>query len=355
MNHMVPGIPLNYVTDPQGDDALISCVEYNKKDDSQDIWDPDRPTYTPLYEAIKKQGLLQDPERGFSTSGARRDPDGKPAAVYGFLSPDGSTIHIDDNPENAFARFRTKNGVQLLVHDTSGYVYFISKEGKSWLEVSDEGISFYSKKSINIRSEENINMHCDGSMLSQSGADHSNTGNDTNAARNKREDANKIDRNGNQTQDNGENPESRDPNSPLDTNKQGDKLAGTKAGKDVDAYLASQGVKGGSGDGVWCGRYTQAYLTEHGYDPNAFPANGASAANWKSAGQGVSARDVKPGDVIVMPGSGPSGSHVGVVQSVGPDGIRTIEGNKSNGVGGRNISYNDLNSPKYTLRRIPQK
>jgi hypothetical protein len=358
MNHMVPGIPLNYVTDPQGDDGLIPCVEYNKKDDSQDIWDPDRPTYKPLYEAVKKQGLLQDPERGFSTSGARRDPDGKPPGVFGLLSPKGSTIHIDDNPENAFIRLRTTNGVQVLVHDTTGYIYINSKEGNSWMEISDDGISIYSKKSINFRSEENINRHADGSMLTNSGASHGNTGNDTNAANNKRDDTKKYDRNGNLINDNGENPQTGDGNNPNAKDaKDAKSLIGQSGGsKGVDDYLKAHGVKGGSSDGKWCGRAAQAIGDEKGVDPNSLPSNPALARNWATKGERVDpaslkGRDLSDGYYVMV---NKDGSHVQSIDSVNPNGsVKTLEGNWGNKMGSKNIPPQNLGN--YEIRKYPLK
>ena len=143
---------------------------------------------------IKTQGLTKDPERGGATTSARRE---SPSQVVGLSSPRGNNIHIDDNPENEFIRMRTRSGVGLIIHETTGYVYLISKDGNSWFEVSDIGIDMYSKRSISMRAEENINLHADGSILKHSaGAIHQTSANETSVSRKMHENADgKIKRN----------------------------------------------------------------------------------------------------------------------------------------------------------------
>lgn len=181
MNHMVPAIGLNRSTKPDVNAKNLPPVcEYNRKDTSQNIWDPTRPIFEPLYNGLSQQGLFTDPERGPATTGARRE---SPSKVFGLLSPRGNSIHIDDLEENEFIRLRTRSGVQILIHETTGYIYFISKKGDSWMEISDEGIDMYTKRSINMRAEENINLHADINLLKHGGgAIHSRGGNHTHAS-----------------------------------------------------------------------------------------------------------------------------------------------------------------------------
>lgn len=183
MNHMVPGIPLNRSTDDTLNETVLPVVcEYNKKDPKIDIKDPKRPVYEPLHNGLTEQGLYADPERGASITGARRMEDRTLAPVYGLLTPGGNTINIDEDPQNEFIRLRTKSGVQVLIHETTGYVYMNSKLGNSWMEISDEGINMYSKFDISIRAEGSINMHADGSVATQGGAVHTRGGNVTTRA-----------------------------------------------------------------------------------------------------------------------------------------------------------------------------
>ena len=178
MNHMVPGLALNRSTKPDINALNLPPVcEYNRRDTSQTPWDPTRPIFEPLYEGLREQGLFTDPERGPGTTSARRE---SPSKVVGFISPRGNSIHIDDMEDNEFIRLRTRGGVQILIHETTGYIYFISKKGNSWMEISDEGIDMYTKRSINMRAEENINMHADQNIIKNgAGAMHSRAGNHT--------------------------------------------------------------------------------------------------------------------------------------------------------------------------------
>jgi hypothetical protein len=176
MNHMVPAMGINRSTNDEiNSENLPPVCEYNRMDDEQDIWDPKRPVFEPLHNGLSEQGLYTDPERGPATTGARRE---SPSKVFGFSTPRGNNIHIDDDEENEFIRLRTRSGVQILIHETTGYIYMISKKGHSWFELSDEGIDMYTKRSISMRAEENINLHADGSIVNHGvGAIHSRSGN----------------------------------------------------------------------------------------------------------------------------------------------------------------------------------
>jgi GH24 family phage-related lysozyme (muramidase) len=154
MNHMVPGIPGNDSKpgEPVG--------EYNKAKPTVDPDKPNRPRYAPLADQLAKQGLDRDDLRGTSSSGARRD---EPInSVYGLLTPGGSQIVFDDNPTNKFIRLRTQLGAQVLISDTTGCVYINSKDGKNWIELSNNGqIDIYASTDISIRSESSVNIRAD--------------------------------------------------------------------------------------------------------------------------------------------------------------------------------------------------
>ena len=166
MNHMVPGIPGDKSFDPGGDGQDPPVAEYNR-------WDPNIPNsdnhtrarFDPLHEGLTAQGLYIDNVRGVGTSGARRASVSK---VYGFKSPSGHNMVFDDG-DDAFIRFRTKTGAQILINDTTGYVYIISGNGNSWFEISDDGIDGYSAKSISLRAQEDINLHADGQINMHAG------------------------------------------------------------------------------------------------------------------------------------------------------------------------------------------
>jgi spore germination cell wall hydrolase CwlJ-like protein len=183
MNHMIPGIGGNASTDPATNaefGGMAPVVEYNKFDTfnepvtskgyKQDEREKvERPPFRPLAEALKAQGLLKDNVRGTSSTSARRE---SPSRVHGLLTPRGHSFQIDDGfkpeeggePENEFIRFRTRNGVQILINDTEGFIYLITKGGKSWVEISDGGIDMFSAESISMNSDKDINLNAGGQV-----------------------------------------------------------------------------------------------------------------------------------------------------------------------------------------------
>lgn len=161
MNNMVPGIGTSAIA-PNGSKSGPS-MEYDKTNQSlaASSMDPPRPEYAPLAEGITTQGLTGDNFRGPSTSSARRDDS---ATVLGILSPNGSQFVMDDAADDTFIRMRTKSGTQVLVNDTIGMVYIISKNGNSWAEISDEGVDVYSSGAISMRSHGDFNIHSDANI-----------------------------------------------------------------------------------------------------------------------------------------------------------------------------------------------
>jgi hypothetical protein len=175
MNFMVPGIPAGPSTSASNGKPLPPTVEYNKLNVNSTST-PTRPTFTPLATGLTNQGLSGDFERGPASSGARREA---PSKVFGYNTPDASQLYADDNPANQFIRFRTKSGVQVIIHETNGYVYINSKSGNSWVEISDLGVDIYSQNSVsirgqqdvNIRADRNINMDAGGAINLRAGSD----------------------------------------------------------------------------------------------------------------------------------------------------------------------------------------
>ncbi len=169
MNHMVPGVASNKSFENGLQGIQPPVVEYNKNDQSVDVSNPTRPRFDPLHDGLFNQGLYSDFERGVSSSSARRE---SPSKVFGIVSPRSNNIYIDDDPDNEFIRLRTRGGAQVLIHNTNGYIYVNSKNGNSWMEISDSGIDVYSRGSIsmrteqdfNIRADQNINIDANGTM-----------------------------------------------------------------------------------------------------------------------------------------------------------------------------------------------
>ncbi len=166
MNHMIPGIACNIpTTQTAGNTYLPPVVEYNKINQT-DPDNPRRPPFTPLANGLVTEGLQADPERGPSSTSARREA---PSAVFGYLTPRGNTIHVDDNPENEFIRLRTRSGTQILIDETTGMVYINSKLGNAWLEVSDAGVDVYSANSVSIRAQQDFNVRADRNIIFDAG------------------------------------------------------------------------------------------------------------------------------------------------------------------------------------------
>ena len=162
MNHMVPEIASNVTIGNKGAcGSLPPVAEYNRVQENVNPQNPERAIFEPLAKGLCNQGLFSDMERGPSSTSARN---GAPSTAYGLLTPRGNSIAIDDDPDNEHIRFRTRNGTQILIHNTTGYVYIISGNGNTWLEVSDTGLDAYSRFDISFRAGRNINLHADGNI-----------------------------------------------------------------------------------------------------------------------------------------------------------------------------------------------
>ena len=199
-NLMLPGISYNMLAKSKQTDYTPTCdLNYRAESSSPK-------EYPILKNALILQGLDKDRLRGISTASSYRDT---PSHCYGFLSPLGNQMVIDDgwstgdqniswendprendddnsgkddygnefskkqwvasleesnkdNKLNRFHggfRFRTRNGTQLLILD-SGNIYMINKDGSAWAELSEDGyIDCYSKNGIACASDGDINLH----------------------------------------------------------------------------------------------------------------------------------------------------------------------------------------------------
>lgn len=159
MNHMIPGIASSKLEDGT---STGPSMEYNKAGKfAANSPDPLRPEYTNLSTGLKNQGLTGDYVRGQTTASARK---GIESNVVGMLSPGGNQFVLNDDEDDQFIRLRTKSGAQLLVNETIGMIYAISKNGNSWAEISDDGIDLYTSKTMSFRSQQDMNFHSDGDI-----------------------------------------------------------------------------------------------------------------------------------------------------------------------------------------------
>lgn len=173
----IPGIPAKNTWTGENKPAAPK----NRKDS-----DPNLEKYVehkPMSNALKQQGLADDPIRGTTTSGATREA---PSKVIGLLTPGQHQFVMDDGDKDGnskLIRLRTTNGTQLLLDDTSGHVYIISKAGENWIELSADGrIHIYGSKDISIHTQENLNLYADKSINIEAGIDvNIKAGNDVHA------------------------------------------------------------------------------------------------------------------------------------------------------------------------------
>jgi len=157
----IPGLPSGRTH--TGDDKVRT--NKNRKDKDPDL---DKKVEHTLHKQLEKQGLDKDRLRGLTTSGAARET---PSRVYGILTPGQHQFVMDDGDKDGNSsniRLRTVNGTQILLDDTEGHVYVISKNGKSWIELSADGrIHLYGEDDFSIHSESNINMYAGKSINMQ--------------------------------------------------------------------------------------------------------------------------------------------------------------------------------------------
>lgn len=198
MNRMVPGVPEGKAI---GYTGLVPTTEYNRA--VEESKETVRPAHIPLVAGISKQGLMTDGLRGAGSSGVRRET---PSRVQGFLTPGGTQVVFDDgylpadaigkswaddpltkSPDDspagsasddtevgirrdAMIRFRTRSGAQLLISETEGHIYAISRDGQSWFELNNDGfIDGFASRDISFRAEGNLNLKADKNINIESG------------------------------------------------------------------------------------------------------------------------------------------------------------------------------------------
>lgn len=171
LNHMVPGIAESQIFNGSTSDESGPVMEpdYTLESATKNKDNPRKLKYNKLYSGLKyQQGLNNDLVRGQSTSSARRE---SPSEVFGILTPDGNQFVMDDKQDHEFIRLRTNSGSQILIHQSSGMIYAISRDGTTWLELSNEGnIDIYGAENISIHAEKaNVNLKAGQDINIQAG------------------------------------------------------------------------------------------------------------------------------------------------------------------------------------------
>jgi len=192
MNHSMPGLG-SYDKHDAPCYTNVPTTEYNKYDPAlhDPLMPPLRPYHKPTYDRLVVQGLIEDPYRGTTSSSAARET---PSHVYGMSTPGpidpdavgvgetfkragGHTFVMDDGDpnndnKNGLIRLRTRGGAQLLLHDSSGFVYIANKDATAWIELDQVGnVEIYSGQHLSIRAEEDINIRADRDLNIDIGRD----------------------------------------------------------------------------------------------------------------------------------------------------------------------------------------
>lgn len=194
--------------------------EYNKLVERGEARDPTKfakPYNKDFAQVLEIQGLLDDENRGTTSTSARREV---PSSVFGVSTPGpldkrggaprglaagagsqsvfvnrlgGSSFVMDDGdntllrkthasegpPEyanaeagetdgdrtilhNELLRFRTRTGHQIVMHNSEDFIYIGNARGTAWVELTSDGkIDIYGSDSISIHSDADINLTAD--------------------------------------------------------------------------------------------------------------------------------------------------------------------------------------------------
>jgi hypothetical protein len=121
---------------------------------------------------------------------------------------------------------------------------------------------------------------------------------------------------------------------------------GPNRGKRVDSWQQRFGMSGQP----WCAMFTSLAATKGGMAKSGRTASVAAVRSQAQAGSAayqrgfISGKQAKAGDLILF-----GNDHIGMVESVGPNGITMIAGNDSNKVQRRTVAFGsgDIVRPKY--------
>jgi len=226
MNFMLPDSRASTSYTTQGTPSelrgkKLPTGEYNKKTQTQDTNDPTQNAkpYNDLFtDTLQTQGLLDDENRGVTSSSARREVpssvfgistpgpvdkrEGAPKGLYGekgfkadvfvnrlggfsFVMDDGDDKFLrkgspaDSPPEyssvekgetggdrtrphNELLRLRTRSGHQIIMHNSEDLIYIGNARGTTWIELTSNGkIDIYANDSISVHSDQDINFTAD--------------------------------------------------------------------------------------------------------------------------------------------------------------------------------------------------
>lgn len=117
---------------------------------------------------IDQYNLIMDNGQVYRVSHGHKDNPGLPGigkrtnTVYGWVSPRGHSMLMNDADDNMRMKFRTVKGSQILLDDTNERIYINTAQGNNWIEMDFDGnVDVYSKASVSIRAAKNLNLTAD--------------------------------------------------------------------------------------------------------------------------------------------------------------------------------------------------
>lgn len=182
MNTMVPAMAAS-TSNHQYPDKFIPVAEYNKH--NKTVTDPEKtikPYQATKFKGVGNQGLINDQQRGVTSSSARREA---PSNVFGIITPGpiikndlpknirrkgGSSFIMDDGTGTEYVKLSTKSGAQITLDETNGFVYLINRDGTAWVEMDQHGnIDIFGAKNISMRAQRDFNIRADRNINIEAG------------------------------------------------------------------------------------------------------------------------------------------------------------------------------------------
>lgn len=85
--------------------------------------------------------------------------------VYGFSTPGGHSIMMDDRPFNCRMKLKTVGGHMILLDDTNERIYITTAQGNNYIEMDQAGnIDVYSASRVSVHAANDINFSTEGSF-----------------------------------------------------------------------------------------------------------------------------------------------------------------------------------------------
>lgn len=102
---------------------------------------------------------------GYDWSGNKAVGEHKASRVFGFSSPGGHVVMMDDRAFNSRLKIKSATGHQIILDDTNERIYMSTNEGANWIEMDSSGnIDIFSERRVSVHAEKDINFSTDESF-----------------------------------------------------------------------------------------------------------------------------------------------------------------------------------------------